>query len=165
MSSIRRALLLVAGTVAAVGLALSNASPASAWTWTYGTTVYSATGLCVQGDAGIDHVGATFSGNLAYANTYARGTGCGAGLVNSYAAVKLDVLKWNGSAWFVCRATNWEYGYTGVNQWGPYGPSQVFNYGGAASCGAGWYATRAYAYVSDGTAWRGGTVWAQEFVS
>jgi hypothetical protein len=124
MSSIRRVLLPAAAAVAATGLALSSASPASAWTWTNGSTVYNGGGLCVQGDAGIDHAGSTFSGNLAYANTYARGAGCGAGLANQYAAVRLEVLKWNGSSWFVCRATNWEYGYTGVNQWGPYGPSQ-----------------------------------------
>ena len=165
MFSIRRTLLLATGTVAAVGAALASAAPASAWTWNTAATVYDSGGLCVQGDAGIDHAGATFSGNLAYANTYARGAGCAAGLVNRYAAVRLDVLKWTGSTWFVCRATSWEYGYTGVNQWGPYGPSQVFNYGGVASCGAGLYRTQAYVYVLDGTTWRGGTVWAQEPVS
>jgi hypothetical protein len=165
MFGIRRILVLVAGTIAAVGLALAGATPASAWTWTYGTTVYNSGGLCVTGDAGIDHAGATFSGNLAYANTFARGSGCGAGLSGKYAAVRLDVLRWNGSSWYVCRSTDWTYGYTSVNQWGPVGPSQVYNYGGAASCGVGWYATRAYAYVSDGAAWRGGTVWAQEYVA
>ncbi|MFI5910811.1 hypothetical protein [Dactylosporangium sp. NPDC051541] len=165
MFGIRRVLPLVVATVAAVGAVLAGGSPASAWTWTNGATVYNSGNLCVQGDAGIDHTGATFSGNLAYANVYARGAGCGAGLVNSYAAVRLDVFKWNGSSWYLCRNTDWLYGYTGVNQWGPYGPSQVYNYGGKASCGVGWYATQVYAYVSDGSVWRGGTVWAQEYVA
>jgi hypothetical protein len=158
-----RRILVVLAAVVALGVA--SAAPASAWTWTYGTTVYNNGNLCVQGDAGIDHKGATFSGNLAYAHTFAKGSGCSAGLSNMYAASRLDVLKWNGSAWYICRQTGWTYSYTGVNQWGPYGPETVYDYGGVASCGVGWYATRAYALVWDGAVYRGGTVWAQEYVS
>jgi hypothetical protein len=161
----RKLLLLTALTAATLGIALSTASPALAWTWSRGSTVYSGPGLCVQGNAGIDHVTpGTFSGNLAYAGTYARSGGCGAGVVK-YAAVRLDVYRWNGSNWVVCRATDWSFGYTGVNQWGVTGPEQVFDYGGSSSCGSGWYGTLASSYVWDGSNWQGGGVWSgQEFV-
>ncbi|WP_328913263.1 MULTISPECIES: hypothetical protein [unclassified Streptomyces] len=158
--------------VVALLFALTMNQSAYAWTWGSNVTVYSVSGLCVQGSAGIDHAQPNvFSGNLAYANTYALGTGCVGGLTKSgnAAAVRLDVERWNGSAWVVCRSTDWLYGPTGVSggdTGGPYGPSQVYNYGGAASCGAGYYGTLAYAYVTDGTAWRGGSVWSgYEYVS
>jgi hypothetical protein len=141
---------------------------AYAWTWAHWVTVYNGTGLCVQGEAGIDHVKpGTFSGNLAYSGTYARAQGCGAGLnlPDGWAATRLDVFKWTGSAWAFCRGTNWKFGATGVNQWGPWGPEEVFNYGGVGSCGRGWYGTTASVYVWDGGAWRGGGVWSgNEFV-
>ena len=168
MSKLRRTLLLLVACVAASVVVMTAAAPAQAWTWNQNVTVYNASGLCVQGQAGIDHVTpGGFSGNLAYAGTYAHSGGCGAGLANQYAAVRLDVYRWNGSAWVVCRSTAWTYGYTGVNQWGPTGPEQVYNYGGPASCGAGWYGTLAASYVLDsGGTWRGGTVWSgQEYVS
>jgi hypothetical protein len=161
VSKLSRTLLTLAACAAAPVVAVTAAAPAQAWTWKQDATVYNANGLCVQGEAGIDHVRpGTFSGNLAYAGVYARGAGCGAGLANRYAAVRLEVHRWNGSAWVLCRSTAWSYGYTGVNQWGPTGPEQVFNYGGAASCGAGWYGTLATSYVLDSAGtWRGGTVW------
>lgn len=168
MSKLRRTLLVLAACIAATVIGVTTAAPAQAWTWNQNVTVYNAGGLCVQGQAGIDHVRpGVFSGNLAYAGTYARGAGCAAGLANQYAAVRLEVFRWNGSAWVVCRSTAWTYGYTGVNQWGSTGPEQTFNYGGPASCGAGWYGTLAYSYVWDSTGtWRGGSVWSgQEFVS
>ncbi|MDP9848679.1 hypothetical protein [Streptosporangium lutulentum] len=139
--------------------------PAYAWTWASNVTVYNGQGLCVQGTAGIDHrIPGNFSGNLAYANTYARSGGCGTGLTkpDGSARVRLEVLKWNGSTWNVCRSTAWKYGPTGISGGdvgGPYGPSQVFDYGGSSSCGPGFYGTRAYAQVHDGSAWRGGSVW------
>jgi hypothetical protein len=139
---------------------------ASAWTWTQYVTVFTGPGLCVQGKAGIDHFqSGVFSGNLAYSGTYARDQGCGNGLNGQWAATRLDVWKWTGSAWAICNGTNWKFDYTGSDQFGPLGPGWVFSYGGSASCGSGYYGTFASAYVWDGSAWRGGMVWSgYEFV-
>lgn len=166
MSKYRRAVILVLGAILAPLFALGTASPAHAWTWNRGVTVYDAGGLCVRGDAGIDHfIPGSFSGNIAYANVYALTGGCTSGLANQWAAVMLTVYRHNGSAWVACRSTDWKYGTTGVGQWGPTGPEQSLDYGGSASCGAGWYQTAADVYVSDGIDWRGGRVWSgAEFV-
>ncbi|MFJ3770239.1 hypothetical protein ACIPX0_00905 [Streptomyces sp. NPDC090075] len=136
--------------------------PASAYTWARRVTVYNAAGLCVQGDAGIDHKKpGVLSGNLAYSETYALKQGCGTGLTepDGWAATRAIVFKWNGSAWVTCRTSAWKFGGTGVNQFGPWGPEQVFDWGGSASCGPGFYGTQAAAFVWDGSAWRGGSVW------
>jgi hypothetical protein len=141
-------------------LAVAIASPGYAWTWNQASTVYNGPEFCVQGDAGIDHFRPdAFSGNLAYANTFARSAGCGAGLGNQAARVRLDVHKWTGLTWVLCRSTDWTFGTTGVNQWGPTGPGQVYDYGGSASCGPGYYGTMAYSEISDGSTWRGGHIW------
>jgi hypothetical protein len=160
MSKLRRAATVALAGIAAMLFTVSTATPAQAWTWNSGVTVYNAGLLCVQGDAGIDHaVPGTLSGNLAYANTYGRSAGCVTGLVGWSAAVRLDVYKWTGWSWYVCRNTDWSYGTTGVNQFGPTGPTQTFNYGGASACGSGYYGTMGYSYVWDGSTWRGGHVW------
>jgi hypothetical protein len=149
-------------------LAVVMPHQASAWTWANKVTVYNGAGLCVQGDAGIDVLKPnTFSGNLAYDETYALTEGCGAGLdrPDGWAAARLDVYKWTGSTWALCRGTNWKYGATvarliqGDLDLGPQGPAQVLDYGGSSSCGSGYYGTLAFAYVWDGSAWRGGSVW------
>jgi hypothetical protein len=160
MSKSRRAVTLALGGILAPLFAMGIASPAHAWTWNRGVTVYNGADFCVRGDAGIDHViPGAFSGNLAYADAFALTAGCGGGLANRSAAVRLEVYHWTGSAWAICRSTDWQYGTTGVNQWGPTGPEQVLNYGGSASCGSGLYGTVGYAFVWDGAAWRGGSVW------
>ncbi|MGW5657647.1 hypothetical protein [Streptomyces humi] len=136
--------------------------PASAYTWARRVTVYNASGLCVQGDAGIDHKKpGVLSGNLAYSETYAFTQGCGTGLnsPDGWAATRVTVFRWNGSAWAICRTSGWKVGATGVNQWGAWGPAQVFDWGGWASCGAGFYGAQARALVWDGSQWRGGNVW------
>ena len=152
----------VIGSASAFLFAVVSTPPAFAWTWVYKVTVYNASGLCVQGDSGIDHLQPNvFSGNLAYDATYAR-QGCsgpGMNLPAGWAAARLDVYKWTGSTWAVCRGSNWQFGPTGNDQFGPTGPGQVFDYGGPASCGPGFYGTLAFAYVWDGSAWRGGGVW------
>jgi hypothetical protein len=145
--------------VAALLFTVSIGTPAQAWTFSAWTTVYNGADMCVQGEAGIDHVRpGLLSGNLAYAGTLALTPGCGRGLANRFAAIRLDVFRWNGATWQVCRSTDWTYGTTSVDQWGPTGPSQAFDYGGAV-CGSGFYGTMAYPFVWDGTQWRGGAVW------
>ncbi|GGP96843.1 hypothetical protein [Streptomyces roseolilacinus] len=146
--------------------------PANAWTWATRVTVYNGSGLCVQGDAGIDHLRpATLSGNIAYANTYALTPGCGTGLSrpDGWAAARATVYRWNGSAWAVCRTSPWKYGATGQSGGefpGPWGPKQVYDWGGWQACGQGYYGTIASAFVWDGSAWRGGDVWSgHEFAS
>ena len=158
----RRDLKLTMYRISAFLFAITAAHSALAWTWANRVQVYNGPGLCVQSDAGIDHRRPdALSGNLAYDGTYALSQGCGAGLnlPDGWAATRLDVYKWTGSAWAICRGSNWQYGATGVNQWGPWGPAQVFDYGGSASCGPGYYGTMAYAYAWDGSAWRGGGLW------
>lgn len=149
-----------------------TAHSASAWTWNSRHTVYDGPGLCILGDAGIDHlVPNSFSGNLAYANTYAVSQGCGPiglSLPYPYAAARLDVWKWTGSTWAICNGTEWLFGATGNSSGefgGPWGPSQLFNYGGPV-CGSGFYGTQASAYVMDASGvWRGGATWSgSEFV-
>jgi hypothetical protein len=142
-----------------------SAPGAFAWTWANRSTVYNGPGLCVQGDAGIDHlVPNLFSGNLAYDGTYALSQGCGTGLTlpNGWAATRLDVYKWTGTEWAICRGTNWQFGPTGISNGDIFfltGPSQILNYGGSAACGSGSYGTQAFSYAWDGSAWRGGGVW------
>lgn len=167
----RRALKLASYTISALFFLALNASTATAWTWTRKVTVYDGPGLCVKGDAGIDHFQqGSFSGNLAYDGTIALSQGCGAGLIlpNGWAAARLDVYKWTGSNWAFCRGTNWQYGPTGISGGdvgGPFGPSQILDYGGSSSCGSGYYGTLAFAFAWDGSAWRGGSVWSgNEFV-
>lgn len=167
----RQALKLAACAAFAWSFLLLAASQAYAWTWNSHATVYNTAGLCVQGDAGIDHFQPNvFSGNLAYDETYALSQGCGAGLTlpNGWAAARLDVYKWTGTQWAVCSGTNWLYGPTGISGGdvgGPVGPAQVFPWGGSSVCGSGYYGTLAFAYVWDGAAWRGGGVWSgYEFV-
>lgn len=161
MSKYRRAVTLALVGVLAPLFAMGTASPAHAWTWNQGVTVYDAAGLCVRGDAGIDHFRpGSFSGNLAYANAYGLTAGCGTGLVGREAAVRLELWHLNGSTWSVCRSTDWQFGTTGTSQWGPTGPEQILDYGGSAACGPGHYGTWAIAYVRDsGGEWRGGSVW------
>jgi hypothetical protein len=162
-TSIRHKIVLY-GVWAILCMAMT-AQTASAYTFSGFATVYDnnvpITGICVQGQAGIDHfVPGFFSGNLAYADTRALSPSCGGGLTkpNGSAAVRLDVEVWTGTAWAICRSTDWTYGATGVNQWGPWGPSISLDYGGASSCGPGYYRTRAYSYIWHISIWRGGSV-------
>ena len=160
MSKFRLAAKATLGGILVPLFAMATAAPAHAWTWNQSVTVYNGAEFCVQGDAGIDHFRPNaFSGNLAYANTFARTAGCGPGLSNQTARVRLDVYKWTGSTWVICRSTDWTYGTTGVNQWGPTGPEQVFDYGGSSSCGPGYYGTMGHSDISDGFTWRGGSIW------
>ena len=166
--SFRRTLKIASYWVYAFAFVAVTAHSVSAWTWATRVTVFNGSGRCVQATSGIDHRRPdAFSGNLAYADTYALSQGCGAGLnlPDGGQPSELDVYKWNGSSWALCRGTNWTFGATGTNQWGPWGPEQVFDYGGSSSCGPGWYGTQAAAFVWDGSAWRGGGLWSgHEFV-
>lgn len=165
MHKLRRAATMALSAIAAVVFIFSTATPAQAWTFSAWTTVYNGDALCVQGIAGIDHVvPGTTSTNTAFAGTHALSAGCGAGLTNWLAAVRLDVYRWDGASWLVCRGTDWTYATTTSAQGVPTGPSLAFDYGGSV-CGTGYYGTMAYSFVWDGVAWRGGPVWSgSEFV-
>lgn len=155
----RKSLLFGSASILAMGVACS----AYAWTWANYITVYSGSpGICVQGDAGIDHrKPGGFSGNLAYSAAYVRNQGCGAGLYGWWTTTRLDVYKAPpGGSGALCRGTDWKSDYTSVDAFGnPIGPQWVFDYSGAASCGPGWYGTFGGAFAWDGSAWRGGWVW------
>ncbi|MGW2950393.1 hypothetical protein [Streptomyces eurythermus] len=165
MAAIRLTLKAALCTAVALLVAAVWTQPANAWTWARGVTVYNGPGLCVRGDAGIDHKRpGALSGNLAYSHTYALTQGCGTGLSrpDGWAATRATVYHWNGSAWTVCRTSDWKFGATGQTGGefpGPWGPELVFDWGGWQSCGQGYYGTLAAAYVWDGSAWRGGGVW------
>jgi len=149
-------------TLCVTSLLLAAVVGASAWTWANYVTVFTGGGLCVQGDAGIDHIRpGTLSGNLAYSDAYARDQQCFNGLVGRWATTRLDVYHAAaGQPGAICRGTDWKSDYTGIDSFGnPIGPSWVFNYGGPASCGSGWYGVFGGAFVWDGSTWRGGWVW------
>jgi hypothetical protein len=141
---------------------------AFAWTWVYKVNVNPGDPTCVEADSGIDsYKPGVFSGNIAYATCYALSPGCAAGvnLPYGWAAVRVDLWKWNGSAWGICNRSNWTYGATGSDQWGLTGPSVIFPYSGSQGCGQGWYGTMARACVWDGSKWHCGSAWSgYEFV-
>jgi hypothetical protein len=114
----RRALKLALYAVATLFFIAITAPTASAFTYNVNVILYDSPGLCVQGSAWIDHLKpGVFSGNQASDNMYALSQGCvdpGLSLPNDWAAVRLDVYKWTGSNWALCRGTNWQYGPTGV---------------------------------------------------
>jgi hypothetical protein len=147
-----------------------TAQSASAWTWSPVTVVYSNVSYCVKAQAGIDHfTPGTFSGNLAYANGYllARAPLIGGGpcdrAMTGEGRVRLVVQRWNDwDAWIFCRGSGWSYGqfgWSGGDLGGPYGPQQTLDYGGSASCGPGYYRTVATAErFLGGSTWVGGSV-------
>ncbi|MFE2601492.1 hypothetical protein ACFXCZ_34295 [Streptomyces sp. NPDC059396] len=161
----RRKTLLLGPLAALFALVLTVALPQSAQAYSFtGIVKVRQTGsYCVGDQAGIDHITpGTFSGNLAYANAYAYKGDCVTPAVME-ARSRLELRFWNEAqgAWITCRSTDWTYGTTGSNMWGPTGPSTLLAYGGPV-CGVGWYATRAYAevwnpYVIGGGFWTGGS--------
>ncbi|WBB80427.1 hypothetical protein O7606_03325 [Micromonospora sp. WMMD882] len=173
MRKIRRILQAVLSGAAATLLVALAAQPAAAWTWSPVTTVYSSvsSSYCVRAQAGIDHfVPGSLSGNLAYANAYLLRvrvdllTGFRSCELSAtgWGRARLDVERWNGSTWTFCRGSGWAYGsfgWSGGEFPGPYGPSQILDYGGSSSCGQGYYRTRAFAeYETSPSTWVGGNV-------
>ncbi|GAT69947.1 hypothetical protein PS9374_05627 [Planomonospora sphaerica] len=128
--------------------------------------VYQSSSLCVKGEARLFR--AVSGGLIGYVGdgyTHALNPGCTTGVTRS-GALKVDVYRWNGSAWTVCRTSGWKYGTTGQSTGqfaGPYGPSATVHYGNAAgngpACGAGYYGTLSNVYAADAGEWRGGSVW------
>jgi hypothetical protein len=157
--NIRRALK---PTLCVTAFLLAGVVTASAWTWCRWCTVFTGPGLCVQADAGIDHWRPNvFSGNIAYSTAYARDQGCVNGLSGRWATTRLDVYRAApGAEGVLCRGTEWKSDYTGIDGFGtPIGPAEVFDYGGPASCGPGWYGVFGGAFVWDGSNWQGGWAW------
>lgn len=170
----RRMLLRSALSAVAAALLLVTMTPqsASARSFSPVTTVYAPIGgyYCVRAEAGIDHyVPGTFSGNYAYANAYLlwvrvdlSGRRSCELEMTGWGRTRLDVQKWNGSAWTFCRGSDWAYGnfgWSGGEMGGPTGPSKSLNYGGSAACGEGYYRTMATAeYEVSPSTWVGGSV-------
>jgi hypothetical protein len=111
----------------------------------------------------VDHLGGPI--NEAVASVLALNEACVAPVIKGPRSVRvrLDLFKKDGSTWYVCRSTTWKYGRTGLGGHGdirfPIGPLVRIDHGGASRCGPGIYGTMAYAYVRDGSTWRGGSVW------
>ncbi|MEV8440069.1 hypothetical protein AB0425_22050 [Actinosynnema sp. NPDC051121] len=164
MRSLRTLCLLALGGLLALPLSAVAGGTASATTGTARTTVYSRVTYCVQASAAIDTFTGTFSGNLGYANAYlvARDINgvCNRAMTGSGRA-RVDVQVWNGSAWQFCRGSDWAYGSFGWSSGelgGPYGPAKIVDYGGSASCGAGYYRAVAVAEYDTGQGWVGGSI-------
>ncbi|MQM26146.1 hypothetical protein GFD30_11270 [Glycomyces sp. NEAU-7082] len=68
-------------------------------------------------------------------------------------AAKIQVLAWNGSAWYVCAETAWVY--NDHTTWQLIIESRML---GLPWCGTGWYGTMGHGYVWN-NAWYGGTMW------
>lgn len=164
MRSLRALLLLALGGLLALPLLTVSVGTASAGTGTARTTVYAGWTYCVQASAAIDTFTGGFSGNLGYANAYlvARDLngGCNWKTTGSGRS-RVDVQVWSGSAWQFCRGSDWAYGPFGWSSGefgGPYGPAKILDYGGSASCGAGYYRAVATAEYDTGQGWVGGSI-------
>jgi hypothetical protein len=161
MNSRKGLKLTLCATLLLLG-AVGTYSAAVAWTWALRVTVYQGAGLCVQGNAGIDHfvIGSPGSNTLAYSETFALDQGCVNGLGGRWAATRLDVYYWTGTKWAICVGAPWKYDYTSFVSGSPSGPAWAFSYDGFnPRCGAGYYGTLGFAAVADGSAWQGGPVW------
>lgn len=148
----RRALIL--GPLSALFVLLTVAVPQSAQAYTQQSlvTVEQQATFCIKADAGIDHfTPGVFSGNNAWARVYAFAADCATVLPAMQVRVKLEVRKWNesSSAWVTCKTTDWAYGTTSRDQFGPVGPGVHTGY---TPCGSGWHQTKAqaqsYRYVN-----------------
>ncbi|MEU9888816.1 hypothetical protein [Sphaerisporangium sp. NPDC051011] len=164
----RVAAVALAALVAVVAL---PAGPARAWTWQYRVVVFQSSLYCIKADAGIDHwQPGVFSGNLAYVNTYVFMGDCVTVRVLE-ARVSLQVQKFDEATgkWRTCKSSDYVYGMTGSDVWGPYGPGTAVNYGGSAcGPGAGWYRTKARAeirnpfVIGNPDVWMGGAAYSGE---
>jgi hypothetical protein len=159
-------LRFVACSVAAALLLVMVAPSASALSASPITVVYSHVAYCVKASAAIDHFTGGFSGNIGYANAYLASrsfTGSCNGATTGWGRARLDVQVWNDSigTWVFCRGSDWRYGqfgWSGGELGGPYGPQQLLDYGGAV-CGPNYYRTVATAeYNVSGSTWVGGSI-------
>jgi hypothetical protein len=94
-------------------------------------------------------------GGFSRGDSYALTAGCGQA-VNKPAnniAVRVQLQKWNGSAWTVCRDSN--FLYNTVTTWGWI---VTWDFGGDHPCGGGYYGTFTGAFEYNG-GWHGGWVW------
>lgn len=134
----------------------------------YGTIPFFA-GSCIKVDVRIDHKvpDLIFSRNYASATTWAYSPFCQSTIKNQYAATRIQIQRWNGVTWVVCKDSDYKYGYTGENPRPaatpgvyPFGVEQFVQYGDGDSCsGPGYYGAMAYGYVWDGSKWNGGNAW------
>jgi hypothetical protein len=122
-------------------------------------SVYNSPNLCVGLWSSIDHIrpDAPYSSNTAASQGMANDSGsCATTFAGVWAATRLDVYKASpGQPGALCRGTDWQYAFTSLTGSGPF---IIFDYGGSASCGPGWYGTMGGMFVWDGSAWRGGWI-------
>jgi hypothetical protein len=157
----RRRFLFLGPSVALCALVLAVATPQT-FSETGNVTVGSNGSSCVKADALIDHLTpGLFSGDQASSTATAYAGDCST-TVSVSARTKVELRYWDapGGTWITCRSTDWVYGTTGRDQWGPTGPGTVLNYNGPA-CGPGYYYTRGYAQIQQfnpntGMTWYGG---------
>ncbi|MBW4716762.1 hypothetical protein [Saccharothrix obliqua] len=147
------------------GLVLVAGQPASAMSGSGPKVVNSGFIHCVVGVATIDHWSpGVFSGNLGYADAYLYSrdlNGACTRPATGQGRARVDVQVWTDSGWSHCRGSDWAYGafgWTGGELGGPYGPKKILDYGGSASCGAGYYRAVATVEHDNNGGWVGGSV-------
>jgi len=162
-SSLRRAVPVLAALVAF----LLPAPPVRAdQTADWHAMLYSGPGLCVHGESQLVRRDTAVAGlwdaglyPTAILGTFATCTGA----LSTYtyrmmpvgwAAMDMQLLIWNGSAWAVCRDYGWTYNTF------PVASTDLQASGlGLHPCGSGYYEVFAGFYAWDGSAWQGGWIW------
>lgn len=66
-------------------------------------------------------------------------------------AARVQYLKWTGSAWGVCRDSNWSFNTVFTHGW-----SLTWDFGSQPPCGSGYYGTWSAAYNNSARGWMGG---------
>lgn len=164
MSRFRGTRKLALCVIPAFLLAVATAQPASA-VESGRVTVSSGSIVCVQGQSKFIWATSGFADRSAQASTYARNPGSCSGTLhrqNGWLAAKLELFKWTGSAWAVCRSPNWSFGGGGDTNRGDITYEQAAEQRDSYSsppCGAGFYGTVGNHFVWDGSRWQGSTTW------
>jgi hypothetical protein len=121
--------------------------------------------VCVQGESKFNWTSGGFADHSAGAVTYARNPGSCSGTLYrpmGWLATRLDVFKWTGTEWALCRSLDWSFGGGGDRWvgdiWYEQAATQWEVYSGPP-CGAGFYGTVGVHRVWDGSAWQGGSTW------
>ncbi|MCC3765922.1 hypothetical protein K3N28_22950 [Glycomyces sp. TRM65418] len=72
----------------------------------------------------------------------------------NYIASRIEVMAWNGSAWYLCAETSWVY--NSQSTWQLIIEARM---AGLPYCGTGWYGTMGHGYVLSNNTWYGGALW------
>ena len=168
--TMRKRYRIVLYAVLVVVLAALTAQTASAVT-SGRKTISNSPRACVQSESHFNwspYTPGTFGEWAARGETYARtGGSCAATLPepNGSIATRLQVFKYDGTNWNVCRETPWSYGGTNgdVHQGDltleQRGAQSAFYSPHQPPCGPGYYGTMTSSYVATSSGWEGTGLW------